>query len=268
MKSLIQLSNFYGSDKGTTTPKQGWGRPHNYADIYQAYFSDLQLEPINILEIGAGVTGPNWETGIVGGRNPGGASIKMWYDFFPNAGVYTIDINPAEFLENDRTRTFVVDQGSEQSLEGFLAEIGDTRFDIIIDDGSHNPEHQQTSLGVLFRALKPGGLYFIEDLLKNGKGDGSKRRNASEKVCSTLSVLKNLQEHGKLKKPHVIGNPEAFVEGVKFVNFHCPRIEIIHVNKTSGEIVHTRKEQQGKDVKPWFEFESDFDMLCAIKKKI
>ena len=37
-------------------------------------------------------------------------------------------------------------------------------FDVIIDDGAHNNDAQQISLGGLFPYLKGGGLYIIEDL--------------------------------------------------------------------------------------------------------
>ena len=37
-------------------------------------------------------------------------------------------------------------------------------FDVIIDDGSHRPMHQQISLVSLYPHLKPGGQYIIEDL--------------------------------------------------------------------------------------------------------
>lgn len=33
---------------------------------------------------------------------------------------------------------------------------------MIIDDGSHVPQHQYTSLKHLWTALKPGGMYMIE----------------------------------------------------------------------------------------------------------
>src|SRR5262249_13345342 len=44
-----------------------------------------------------------------------------------------------------------------------VAQTGVT-FDIIIDDGSHASFHQQLTLCTLFKTLKSGGLYFIEDL--------------------------------------------------------------------------------------------------------
>ncbi len=42
--------------------------------------------------------------------------------------------------------------------------LQDNRYDIIIDDGSHVPQHQIISLACLLPALNPGGLYIIEDL--------------------------------------------------------------------------------------------------------
>lgn len=43
-------------------------------------------------------------------------------------------------------------------------------FDVIIDDGGHNNFQQFNSFIVLFlHALKPGGVYFIEDLQVSGQ---------------------------------------------------------------------------------------------------
>lgn len=33
---------------------------------------------------------------------------------------------------------------------------------MIIDDGSHLPEHQWTTIEALWRTIKPGGVYIIE----------------------------------------------------------------------------------------------------------
>jgi hypothetical protein len=48
-----------------------------------------------------------------------------------------------------------VDQGDPASLQGFIEQIGPVSFDIVIDDGSHRPDHQQISLGCLFEHVSP-----------------------------------------------------------------------------------------------------------------
>lgn len=55
------------------------------------------------------------------------------------------------------------DQGDPAVLEAFLAKYG-SDFDIIIDDGGHTMNQQKISLQHLWKAIKPGGLYFCEDL--------------------------------------------------------------------------------------------------------
>lgn len=55
------------------------------------------------------------------------------------------------------------DQGDPAVLESFLAKYGGD-FDIIIDDGGHSMNQQQTSLQHLWKGIKPGGYYFCEDL--------------------------------------------------------------------------------------------------------
>jgi hypothetical protein len=35
-------------------------------------------------------------------------------------------------------------------------------FDLLVDDGSHNPKHQFAAIDYLWEAVKPGGIYVIE----------------------------------------------------------------------------------------------------------
>ena len=162
-RSLTEISNLHGTDKGTVGPTDHWPA-HNYTDIYEAYFDTHRSASVTILEIGLGVTGDRWIAAIVRGRNQnGGASLRTWYDYFPLATIYGIDVNSASHLDNERIHTFIADQGNLDDLRTFSAATEGIVFDFIIDDGSHRPEHQQVSLGFLFKYLKDGGLYFIED---------------------------------------------------------------------------------------------------------
>ena len=147
MESLESLSIKYDVD----TLELGY-IPH-----YENLFSNIRNDVTKVLEIGV-------ETG---------RSHRMWLEYFPNATIYGFDIfefGVEEFhrLQEgnpnlDRSVMFKGDQSNVQDLNNFLLKYGND-FDIIIDDGGHTMRQQQTSLGILFFAVKSGGYYVIEDL--------------------------------------------------------------------------------------------------------
>jgi hypothetical protein len=59
---------------------------------------------------------------------------------------------------------YVVDQGNEEQLKKFAEALGDIKFDIILDDGSHQIYHQMLTYSVFRKLLKPDGFYIMEDL--------------------------------------------------------------------------------------------------------
>lgn len=54
------------------------------------------------------------------------------------------------------------DQSKIKDLNRLIADHGP--FDVVVDDGGHRPEQQKTSFIHLFPHVKPGGLYFLEDI--------------------------------------------------------------------------------------------------------
>jgi hypothetical protein len=122
-------------------------RLHNYLPHYWKHFRDIHKKVTRVLEIGV----------------ESDKSIKMWEEFFPNALVYGIDINPkcADFAGN-RRKIFIGDQSDETFLHKVLEDAGGY-FDIIIDDGSHWTRHQLKSFDILFPYLSSHGVYVIED---------------------------------------------------------------------------------------------------------
>jgi hypothetical protein len=219
--SLTELANEEATDKGTRGPMAPRG--HNYTDIYECYLDDLSQKPITLLEIGLGVQGPVLNDVWLGGRNPqGGASMRMWYRYFPNARILGIDINPATFLDNERIRTAVVDQSDPEQLRSFLKELDIEALDVIIDDGSHRPDHQQISLSTLFPFLASRGLYFIEDLFANGLGD--KRRDSNCDVLNTRTVLKVFDETGVFPEPNALVDEALLAKDISKISFHCPPV--------------------------------------------
>ncbi|MBZ4319372.1 class I SAM-dependent methyltransferase [Streptomyces huiliensis] len=142
-RSLDELAVRFGSDK--------WGG-HWYTPHYDRYFAPLRNDPVTLLEIGiGGYDAPD----------QGGASLRMWKHYFRRGTVYGLDIYEKHGIAEPRLHPLRGDQGDPAYLEGLAAETGP--FDIVIDDGSHLNHHVLTSFGSLFRHLRPGGLYVIED---------------------------------------------------------------------------------------------------------
>lgn len=143
MKLLTLLANKYGSDKGTVI-----GHRHGFTEIYDAYLNSNKDKIFNMIEIGVN----------------DGSSLKMWYEYFPHAKIYGLDIDDKKQYNNDRVICDIVDQSNTNSLKNFTNHIFEHQFDLIIDDGSHHMLDQQITFGYFFSLLKSGGIYIIEDL--------------------------------------------------------------------------------------------------------
>lgn len=136
---LPKILKLFGSDKQ---------RPgeHSYGATYDASFRPFRYKKIKILEIGL-LTG---------------ASLLAWRCYFPFATTIGIDIEPKPEMAGSRTRIYTADQSSAVDLAMVAAKEG--TFDIIIDDGSHQNEHQIFTFYQLFDSLRDGGVYVIEDV--------------------------------------------------------------------------------------------------------
>jgi hypothetical protein len=255
-KSLTELANFYGTDKGTIGPVPEW-QGHNYTDVYEAYFEKYRYSDINILEIGLGVIGDRIKDCIVCGRNKGGASLHMWYDYFPKAKIYGIDINECSYLDNDRIKTFVADQGNVQDLFHFTEAAQSVEFDIIIDDGSHRPDHQQISFSYFFKLLKTGGLYCVEDLMSNGFGDNSRHYTACHRVKSTRNILKHYLSHQSFPEPNMLIGKSYLAQHIDYLRFHVPEMGTKLAFRPN--LRHLLKKQMY--------YKPDTESLCVIRKK-
>lgn len=149
---VVTLNPNRMTDKGAGARGAIFNGPgHTYAQFYDILFGKFRNEPINILEVGI---------------NRGG-SLLMWRKFFndPNTNVYGIDINKsfADFTPEEKINTFVFDAGDKTLLDKHL---GDTKFDIIIDDGAHEKESQVKIYNILKHRMEPDGLYVIEDVFE------------------------------------------------------------------------------------------------------
>lgn len=147
MNHLTELANSYNSDKGNI-----YKCAHHYTQHYEKVFSKYRNKPdFSLLEIGLNRDDCS--------EVP---SLRMYRDYFgKEVKLSGFDIRP-EFkaFEEAGFEIFIGDQSSPDSLKQCLT----GQYDIIIDDGSHASSHQQISLRELWQAVKPGGIYVIEDL--------------------------------------------------------------------------------------------------------
>jgi hypothetical protein len=141
--SLTTLAQRFQSDK--------W-KVHRYTPHYEHHFARFVGQSVNVLEIGIGGYGH---------PGAGGASLLMWKSYFPKGNIVGLDIHDKSFVEQERIKTFVGDQGDEATLRKIAAEAGP--LSIIIDDGSHRSADVIKSFNVLFPLLAPDGIYVIED---------------------------------------------------------------------------------------------------------
>jgi hypothetical protein len=184
---LDSLSLKYKSDKGVTPYKIGQYM-HGYTDFYEKIFESRRNEPLNILELGG------W------GENSGG-SIRIWQEYFPNANIFTFDLNDQIVsLSNDRVVAKQCDLDNEMSFIHNLVSLGKT-FDIVIDDASHQPKHQVRSLLCLIPFLNPNFQYIIEDM--NGNFD-LLNSIKSQTIWPHLSPFEWLFLSNKIKKAEII----------------------------------------------------------------
>ena len=89
-------------------------------------------------------------------------SLSLWKDVLPNLFVYGIDISQQS--EGEGYKVFRADQSKDTQLDEVIEDIKHRPVWLIIDDGSHVPEHQLSTFNKLFPLLEEGGVYIIEDV--------------------------------------------------------------------------------------------------------
>jgi demethylmacrocin O-methyltransferase len=137
---MVELATLHGTDK--------WGM-HRYADHYEHHLHHLRNEDFALFEIG------------IGGTARAGASLRMWRDYFPRAQVIGLDIDDRSSVRSDRIHPYVGSQVDPKILDEIFADFPQIR--VIVDDGSHRPEHIRESFALLFPRLPDEGIYIIED---------------------------------------------------------------------------------------------------------
>jgi hypothetical protein len=146
MDALSALGVKYNTDK---SPWAHEGRGHSYTPWYNTEFNRYRSEVKRVFELGIN----------------DGASVYMWEEYFPNAAIYAADNHTpgVNLVNRGRIKAHYVDQHDAKSLvelRNWLPE----GFDLMIDDGNHDPDDQILTVNILADRLAPGGYYVIEDV--------------------------------------------------------------------------------------------------------
>ena len=92
------------------------------------------------------------------------ASLRAWRDYFKNANIYGADIDRNILNDENRIKTFYVDQTNPASIKDLFNQIGNKRFDIILEDGLHEFNSNICFFENAINFLKTDGVYIIEDV--------------------------------------------------------------------------------------------------------
>ena len=151
INSLDVLFNHYGSDKENIFKKIK-NKGHGYSKFYKQKLEKLKNQKVNILEIGSYA----------------GASAAAFAKYLPDSKIFCFDINISNFeYKSKKIHVFGLDINNQKKavkiINKITSECNFKKFDIIIDDGSHNLSDILIALKLFFKYLKNKGLYIIED---------------------------------------------------------------------------------------------------------
>jgi hypothetical protein len=163
---IAQLCDLYGSDKGEIKSE---GHPyawpsHTYADYYSQLFSHCRNSVTKVFECGLGTNNPELLSSM-GIHGKPGASLRVWRDYFPNAIIYGADIDKDVLFEEERIKTFYMDQLNPKSIKEYWEMVGEDNFDFMLDDGLHTFEAGSSLFNNSIGKLSKLGTYVIEDVL-------------------------------------------------------------------------------------------------------
>lgn len=123
----------------------------HYFDIYHRHFQKFIGREVHVLEVGI----------------YSGGSLSMWKHYFgKDCKIYGMDIEPAcKSYEENGINVIIGDQSDREFWKKFRETV--PQVDIVIDDGSHDPEHQRITLEEILPHIRPGGVYLCEDIGDN-----------------------------------------------------------------------------------------------------
>ena len=155
---MCYLGKVCGTDKSPYGESNATMHRHPYTAVYAMLFAPLRNKHIHFAEIGVA----------------GGNSALMWLNYFRNANLYFFD-RDADFLNNVKQfkipgrdpYTGLMDVSVDGDVKIALELANkDAQYDVILDDSSHEYEHQIRIIKESFPYIKPGGYMIVEDIYR------------------------------------------------------------------------------------------------------
>lgn len=148
MSELGDLFTQYGSDKDTN---------HSYGEVYERLFADRD-SPCYVMEIGIAH----------------GGGILAWRDWFRKAVIVGFDKEPCHgpligstdrrvYPLTPRPSRLEIHQGDMRDRDALIRAIADRRFDVIVEDATHELDDNLRTLFWLWPCVAPGGVYVVEE---------------------------------------------------------------------------------------------------------
>ena len=151
----------------------------HYFPIYERHFAPWRNRSLKFLEIGVFK----------------GASAQMWSRYFgPLSTIVGVDIDPeCKKAEQLNINIRIGDQSDIGFLQSVIDEFGVP--DIVLDDGSHQQDHINTTFEFLYPKMRHNSIYMIEDLhtaywtkFKGGLNNPDTFINKSKSYIDQLNV--------------------------------------------------------------------------------
>jgi len=202
-EQLLDIVQYYATDKH---------HGHRYFElIYNDLFKPIREECKIFMEIGI------YDC----------ESIKLWRDYFINAEIVGVEYNLPYSLDKlgDTPRHRMTFIDGDQSKEEDLIKLSNQypSVDVIMDDGSHIMRDQQITLAKLFKSVKPGGIYVLEDLhtsieLMNKPNHWTNWGDREKTI--TLTMLQDFIKTGKIYSDYMTQ------EEMEYLNENIESIQI------------------------------------------
>ena len=145
----------HGSDKANL---------HNYHHFYGPILKNRE-GILGVFEIGMGTNNTDVVSNM-GTQGKPGASLRAFRDFLPNAKIYGADLDTRILFEEERIKTFFVDQTDPASFTKLKQSIP-SDLDLVIDDGLHAPNANIATLNFALTKIKIGGWVVVEDIVND-----------------------------------------------------------------------------------------------------